>query len=78
MERMLGMPFLALRSSNTNLNYNLFHSPGRHLAVNLLELVISDLLINYDIKYLDKRPAGGMFRDNTLPSFKGTLQIRTR
>lgn len=52
--------------------------PGRHLALNLLKLIIIEFLTNYDWLEKDKRPEDFMFGSAMLPQMKEKIQIRRK
>jgi cytochrome P450 len=52
--------------------------PGRFFAAAQLKIMLSYIVLNYDIKHLDPRPPGEWVGDTMLPPRKATIEIRRR
>ncbi|MCJ1363763.1 hypothetical protein MMC16_002872 [Acarospora aff. strigata] len=52
--------------------------PGRFFAAHQLELLLADVLLNYDIKHITQRPPNEYHDKLAMPSMKATIQMRRR
>ncbi|KAL8930623.1 MAG: hypothetical protein Q9208_000494 [Pyrenodesmia sp. 3 TL-2023] len=52
--------------------------PGRWFATHLLKLIVSSIVINYDIESLPDRPTNDFHGDFNIPSRTATIKVRRR
>lgn len=53
-------------------------SPGRWFATHLLKLIVSFIVINYDIESLSNRPSNDIHGYFDIPSRTATIKVRRR
>ena len=52
--------------------------PGRFFAAMEMKLLLAYIVLNYDVKTFDKRPANSFMAGSILPPMKATISVRRR
>ena len=59
-------------------NSDIRYSPGRWFASHLLKMIVSMIVINYDIEALADRPSNDFLGEFCIPSRTATARVRRR